>query len=291
MNATDVVKFSPVKIVRLKDLPGISEAWVQKILFENPSLLGLGKISGRDKERIQPSGGRLDLLFQDEETSTRYEVEVQLGATDETHIIRTIEYWDLERKRFPQYDHVGVIVAEDITARFFNVISLFNSNIPLVALKMTAVENLDGSLGLLFTKVLDVATPALDEEDSEVEQTDRTYWEKTSSKEVLRGADGILNLIREFEPKAVFSYNKFYLGIWVDGKPNNFVVFRLRRRYFHVDIKLERSTEVDEMIEQSVFEEVNYKVREGRYGFRVDAQTPAEGLNFLKELLTRAYRP
>ena len=57
--------------------------------------------------------------------STRYEVELQC-ATDETHIIRTIEYWDIERRRFPEYDHVAVIVVEEITARFFNVIGLFN---------------------------------------------------------------------------------------------------------------------------------------------------------------------
>lgn len=291
MNASEKVQFSPVKIVKLKDHPGISEAWVQQILFENPSLLGLGKLYGRDKERVQPSGGRLDLLFQDDDTNTRYEVEVQLGATDETHIIRTIEYWDLERKRFPQYEHVAVIVAEEITARFFNVISLFNTNIPLIALKMTAIENPNGTLGLMFTKILDVATPALDEEDSTVEQTDRQYWEKNSSNEVLKAADGVLGLVREFEPKAVFSYNKFYLGIWVDGRPNNFVVFRLRRRYFLVDIKLEHTAELDELIEQSVFEEVNYRSREGRYRFRVDSQTSEEGLNFLEKLLQKAYRP
>ena len=211
MNASEKVQFSPVKIVRLKDHPGISEAWVQQILFENPSLLGLGKLYGRDKERVQPSGGRLDLLFQDDDTNTRYEVEVQLGATDETHIIRTIEYWDLERKRFPQYEHVAVIVAEEITARFFNVISLFNANIPLIALKMTAIENPNGTLGLMFTKILDVATPALDEEDSTVEQTDRQYWEKNSSKEVLKAADGVLGLVREFEPKAVFSLSLIHI--------------------------------------------------------------------------------
>jgi hypothetical protein len=41
------------------------------------------------QERIQPAGGRLDLLFQDAE-KRRYEVELQLGAVDESHIIRTI---------------------------------------------------------------------------------------------------------------------------------------------------------------------------------------------------------
>ncbi len=38
--------------------------------------------------------GRLDLLLQDA-NQRRYEVEIQLGATDESHIIRTIEYWDI----------------------------------------------------------------------------------------------------------------------------------------------------------------------------------------------------
>jgi len=56
-------------------------------------------------------------------------VEVQLGSTDESHIIRVIEYWDVERKRYPQYDHCAVLIAEEITARFLNVIGLFNGTI------------------------------------------------------------------------------------------------------------------------------------------------------------------
>jgi hypothetical protein len=62
----------------------------------------------KDKERAQPRAGRLDLLLQDPESAHRYEVELQLGETDEAHIIRTIEYWDVERKRYPQYDHTLV---------------------------------------------------------------------------------------------------------------------------------------------------------------------------------------
>ena len=48
-----------------------------------------------------------------------YEVEVMLGETDETHIIRTIEYWDHEKRRWPQRQHFAVLVAETITRRFF----------------------------------------------------------------------------------------------------------------------------------------------------------------------------
>ena len=93
------------KIVRLKNHPTLNERWLHNRLIENPSLLGLGDLSVRGSERRQPSGVRLDLLLEDVETSTRYEVEIQLGAVDESHIIRTIEYWDIERRRYPQYDH------------------------------------------------------------------------------------------------------------------------------------------------------------------------------------------
>src|SRR3954470_7882654 len=91
----------------------------------------------------QPRAGRLDLLLQDPETKRRYEVELQLGATDEAHIIRTIEYWDIERKRYPQYDHCAVLIAEDITSRFLNVVALFNGTIPLMAIQVQALKVAD----------------------------------------------------------------------------------------------------------------------------------------------------
>src|SRR5690554_7765738 len=103
---------------------------------------------------MQPKAGRLDLLLQDQDTNKRYEVEIQLGKTDESHIIRTIEYWDIERKRYPQYEHTAVIVAEEITSRFLNIIGLFNGQIPLVAVQMSAVQ-LGDAVSLMFTTVLD----------------------------------------------------------------------------------------------------------------------------------------
>ena len=109
--------------VPLKAHPAFTEKWLQQRIADDPTLLGLGDLDVKDVERSQHRAGRLDLLMYDAESSTRYEVEIQLGATDESHIIRTIEYWDIERRRYPQYDHVAVIIAEEITARFFNVIS------------------------------------------------------------------------------------------------------------------------------------------------------------------------
>ena len=77
--------------VSLKNHPDIDEEWLKRRLIENPELLGFeGELEVRDSERSQPSGGRLDLLLADIESGIRYEVEIQLGALDESHIIRTI---------------------------------------------------------------------------------------------------------------------------------------------------------------------------------------------------------
>jgi hypothetical protein len=78
--------------------PEYNEKWVQDRIAQNPAILGLGELVLRDRERNHPRAGRLDLLLQDPDTKRRYEVELQLGATDEAHIIRSVEYWDIERK-------------------------------------------------------------------------------------------------------------------------------------------------------------------------------------------------
>lgn len=110
-------KFSKFETVSLKGHPNFNEKWVQNRIAEDPSILGLGDLVLLNEELIQPNGGRLDLLLYDSESEQRYEVEIQLGRVDESHIIRTIEYWDIEKKRYPQYDHTAVIIAEEITGR------------------------------------------------------------------------------------------------------------------------------------------------------------------------------
>ena len=154
----EYVKFEKVSI---KDHPTFDEKWVQERIGEDPTILGLGDLILKDKERMHPHAGRLDLLLQDAESNHRYEVEVQLGATDESHIIRTIEYWDIERKRYPQYDHTAVIVAEDITSRFLNIIGLFNGMVPLVAIQMQALKYGDkiyiGELGDTLYGIINLA--------------------------------------------------------------------------------------------------------------------------------------
>jgi len=229
------LKYSKAEVIELKNHPDFSEAWVRERIEEDPSILGLGDIAVKDVERRQPRAGRLDLLLVDPETNRRYEVELQLGAADESHIIRTIEYWDIERKRYPNYDHCAVIIAENITGRFLNVISLFNSSIPLIAIQMTGLKVGD-QLVLQFVKVLDEVVRGEDDED-EVPggAADRDYWEERGSKASMDVADECVSILREINPAISLKYNKYYIGLAMAGRPSNFVVFRARKQFLKVE--------------------------------------------------------
>src|SRR2546423_4534053 len=120
---------------------GFDEYWLQKQIADNPACLQLGELELVSRERRQSIGGRIDILLKDSEDDTMYEVEVMLGETDETHIIRTIEYWDNEKRRWPQRQHIAVLIAEHINRRFFNVIHLLSHSIPIVAIQVALLQS------------------------------------------------------------------------------------------------------------------------------------------------------
>lgn len=275
--------------VSLKRSDQLTEKWVQDQIAEDPTILGLGDLLLKDKERPQPNAGRLDLLLQDPETLKRYEVEVQLGATDESHIIRAIEYWDIERKRYPQYEHAAVVVAEDITARFLNVIHLFNGAIPLIALKMTAYK-IGDAYALTFVKVLDELTYGLVDEDEPIsEPTDRAYWEnERSTKKTVALVDRILALVKDVEPKAALKFNKHYIGLEVNGSALNFVTFRPRKAHVIMAIKLPQEKEIDEALSEAAIDALTYETRWRQYRVRIESDPDEKQRTVLHDLIARA---
>ncbi len=255
--------------IDLKNHPHYNEKIVQEMIATDPTIIGLGDLVIKDKERIQPRAGRLDLLMQDSESNRRYEIELQLGRTDEAHVIRTIEYWDIERRRYPQYDHCAVLIAEDITSRFLNVISLFNGHIPLIAIQMNAVK-IGDEIGLVFTKVLDEMPLGLLDEDEEVSAvTDRDYWIKRGTQATVTMAAEVLAMITSFAPGQTVKYNKFYTGLAQNGQPHNFVIFRPKKNYLRIELALPRTDTTDGIIEQADLDEMGYDTRWSKYRIRL----------------------
>lgn len=221
--------------ISLKNSSEINEAAIQKFIFDDPTVLGLGDLIPISREKIQPAGGRLDILLGDDDGNTRYEVEVQLGKTDESHIIRTIEYWDTEKKRYPQYDHCAVIVAEDFSSRFMNVISLFNGSIPLIALQIGAYKQ-GNDLQLVFTKVLDRLQLGTDEED-QYEVADKKYWLNRSTTEMINLVEKIYDEIQCFVEGYTFKYNKYYITLAKNGVTKNFIMFRPKKNFLSLVVR------------------------------------------------------
>jgi hypothetical protein len=283
------LQYAKPKPVSLKDHPELNERWLQDRIAEDPSILGLGDLILKDRERMQPRAGRLDILLQDAESNVRYEVEIQLGKTDESHIIRTIEYWDIERKRYPQYDHVAVLVAEDITSRFLNVISLFNGVIPLIAIQLSAIQ-INDAISMVFATVLDQRIIGyLEEDEEEKEVTDRSYWERRGSKRTVAMADEILQIAKEFDPELELKYNKFYIGVTKQGSPFNFVLFRAQKQALRAEFRLERSEEIRQQLEDSGLDFMDYDTRGGRYRIRLSEADISQHRELLQGLLKQAY--
>lgn len=283
------MKFVKTELVNLKSNPEYNEKWVQQRIIDDPSILGLGEVIVKDAERIQPSGGRLDILLQDPESKRRYEVELQLGKTDESHIIRTIEYWDIERKNYPQYDHCAVIIAEDITSRFLNIISLFNGHIPIIAIQVKALK-IEETISLFFTTVLDVINLGTEEEDAEKEVTDRKYWENLSSKTTLEIVDSLMTMSNEIIPGFQLKYNKYYIGLSKDGISKNFISFTPRKTAIILSIKYENNPEFDALLKQTDIDILSYDKQWNQYRLRLNKNDISKNRELLLKLIEKAFK-
>jgi hypothetical protein len=283
------IKLIIPKLINLKDRSDLSERWVEDKLVENPALLGLGEVEFRGRQRNQPKAGRLDLLLEDTESKKRYEVELQLGRCDESHIIRAIEYWDFERKRYPQYEHCAVIVAEDLTSRFLNVINLFNGIIPLVAIQMQAYEISDG-VALTFTKVIDELR--LGEDDSTVivkGTTTRKDYEDQVPKQILDLVDALYEVLRQIDAEYELKYNKYYIGLIRSGVVNNFIQFRPKQNFLKLTFKCAQSSDLEKAMENAGFDIMGYDQKWREYTIRVTSKDFHGNKDLLKDIIKKAY--
>jgi hypothetical protein len=213
---------------------GKDEYWLQDIIYANPEKLGLGNLIAIRKEKTQSNGGRLDILLKDPADNTMYEVEVMLGETDPSHIIRSIEYWDNEKRKYPQRQHFAVLIAESFDRRYFNVIQLLSLTVPMIAIQADLLEV--GSDKILnFTKILDVYVEQEEEEESK-QVTETTWSEK--AEWTLETAKKHLEILSEIEKNIELKFTQSYVSIVINGKnyymydkrtkPNSVVWFNVK---------------------------------------------------------------
>jgi hypothetical protein len=281
-------KFVESNVIRLAEA-NISEAEIEEWISNNPKVLGLGEVSVR-RQRRQEAGGRLDMLLEDSDNDRRYELELMRGSLDPSHLVRSIEYWDVERRLYPAYEHCAVIVAEDIAARFLNVIQLFSGSVPIIAMQLTCIR-IEGKLTLNLIRVLDSRRLRDDDHPTEAEAgapVDMAYWERRVGHEILRIPNESIELINAVgkTPRSL-RFNKGFIGLTENGQPNHFIVFSPKKAFVWIKADLESPKEWQEKLENAGLES---KPRESRVKFKVTLAQYDENKDLIKGILQQSVK-
>jgi hypothetical protein len=210
-----------------------------------------------------------------------------LGKIDESHIIRAIEYWDNERKRLPNYEHCAVIVAEDITTRFLNIIGLFNSAIPIIAIQLNALQ-VNDNVVLDFVKVLDEVTVG-EEEDEVTVKKDRSYWDNKANKESIKAIDECGEILKAIDPELTLGYTQNYIGLIKRNRPMNFAIFLPKQKFVRVEIRVIDKEKWRQRLEERDFEIFPVKSTARRIKFRLGKADVTKHRDFLKEFFQESY--
>ncbi|MCD4773785.1 MAG: hypothetical protein K8R41_10430 [Bacteroidales bacterium] len=259
---------------------GKDEYWLQEKIYANPEKLGLGNLVAVRKEKTQSNGGRLDILLKDPTDNTMYEIEVMLGETDPSHIIRSIEYWDNEKRKYPQRQHFAVLIAEIFDRRYFNVIQLLSLNVPMIAIQADMLEVGDEKI-INFTKILDVYVEQDDEE--EAKQVTKTTWKEKASW-TLETAEKHLEVLSETEKNIELKFTQSYISIVINGK-NNYMYDKRTKPNSVVWFNVKEEEKVDAI--KKILEDKNIVFGYNKYkdfSFTYDKQFLAKNQDLLKNI-------
>lgn len=203
-------KATPIK---LRDV-GKYERWLQDQIIEDTSILGLGDLVVIQHEKQVYLDERSEFLMYDPVNSLKYEIEIVLDLLDDGYIIDTFEYWEMEQERFSSLERRVVILTEDVTNNFFDIIKLMSKSIPVIVIQFNVFKN-KNQLLLKFVKILDL-TEAINEEDQEIQVVaNRNYWESRATFKSVELVDLMPEIVKT-KSKPIILYNKERIGwgIW-----------------------------------------------------------------------------
>ena len=181
-----------------------------------------------------------------------------------------------------------MIVAEEVTGRFHNVISLLNSNgaIPLIAIQIKGVK-VKGEFTLVATRVVDLVRLGTEEEDAG-ETVDRSSWEAKASVNSLQIMDSLIEMVEEAQPGVSPRYNKNYIGLGYGGQARNFVAFIPRKSLVLAEFKIPQSEELTALLDEIGLDTLSYRRRSGQYRVRVRQSDLKKHHETLTDLISRA---
>ena len=127
-----------------------------------------------------------------------------------------------------------------------------------------------------------------EDEDESAEITDRSYWEKRSTPQMMKIIDRIFQDVSDITTNYELKYNKFYVGIAKDGVANNFISFRPKKQFIYFCIKLGEDEEITKQLEDKGFD-ASFVGRNKQYEIRFDSYSKYEKhQEFIRSLVQMA---
>ena len=128
--------------ISLGDKPHLDHNWMHNQIVANPAVLGLEedlRVVYSDKYKIQHVPGELTMSLAGRSSGTRYYVQLKYGRINDEQIVCLLDGWGHQRQAAPQYGHVAVLVAEEITGSLLiYALKTLGDFIPLIVIELKA---------------------------------------------------------------------------------------------------------------------------------------------------------
>ncbi len=111
---------------------------------------------------------------------------------------------------------------------------------------------------------------------------------KRGSPKTVSNADKILSFVIEFDPTAELNYNKFYVGLKIDGRAKNYAIIRPKKDFLGLSIKIPETEENDSLINSAELITYEYDRKWGAYRLKIKEKDLKEKADTIKKLLLDA---
>ncbi|MBK9509859.1 MAG: hypothetical protein IPO04_10520 [Cytophagaceae bacterium] len=141
-------------------------------------------------------------------------MEIMLGETDPSHIIRSIEYWDNEKRKYPQRQHFCVLIAESFDRRYFNILadSKFKYSNDCYTSRLIGSK---WCPHFKFHKIVDIYIEP-EENDYEAAATE-SIWQKDAPW-VNDGAHAFYEMLKPLSSNLTVRYTQSYISVSIASK-------------------------------------------------------------------------
>ena len=226
-----------MEVISLKDHTDLDEKWLKKQIIKNPKLLNLGSLEFEDEEKYSSYSGRTDLVMTSTDNKNLYVIEMMVGELDESHIIRTILYWQTERNKISNKKIYPILIAESFNNRFFEVAYFLTNLIPFIFIQVGAFKignegKLDDDIHLYFShlpnKIKRSTLLVTQERGKKVLSNEEIWYSKldTEKKKFLSFVgDRIMELNSGFNP----IFNKSDLSFEIEDISETFLTVELKK--------------------------------------------------------------